>query len=274
MSAVNFPYAEVIGDPIDQSKSPVIHRFWLQQSGISGDYRRHQVKRGELDAYLAARRADPNWRGCNVTMPLKLDAIAAADHASDLAVAAGAANILVPQAGQLIAANSDVGAVMLLLKRLFDAGRAMGEITLFGNGGAARAVLVACRGVGINNVRIQARDMSAAYKLAVEFGLQQEPLPFDQPVEGDGLINATPLGMVGNRCLNCDLERLSAKGWVFDLVTAPAETELVQRARERGLEVVTGIDMLVEQAAASFEMFYGAAPNRAHDDQLFAMLKA
>ena len=79
------PYAEVIGDPIDHSLSPAIHNFWLETLEIAADYGRRQVRRGQLADYLAERRADPQWRGCNVTMPLKLDALTLADGASDRA---------------------------------------------------------------------------------------------------------------------------------------------------------------------------------------------
>ena len=65
------PYAEVIGDPIAQSKSPAIHTFWLEKLGIDADYRAAHVRAGELAAYLDERKADPGWRGCNVTMPHK-----------------------------------------------------------------------------------------------------------------------------------------------------------------------------------------------------------
>ena len=98
------PFAEVIGDPIAQSKSPAIHRFWLEALGIDADYRAERVGRAEFKAYLADRRANPLWRGCNVTMPLKLDALFAADDPTDHATAAGAANLLVVKAGRLVAA--------------------------------------------------------------------------------------------------------------------------------------------------------------------------
>ena len=68
-------YAEVIGDPIDHSLSPVIHSFWIETLGIDASYGRRQVTRADLPGYIAERRADPDWRGSNVTMPLKLDAI-------------------------------------------------------------------------------------------------------------------------------------------------------------------------------------------------------
>lgn len=273
MRRISFPFAEVIGDPIAGSKSPVIHRFWLERSAIAGTYRKELVKRGGLADYLARRQSNPDWVGCNVTMPLKLDAVSAADEVTDRAVAAGAANILLKQQDRLVAGNSDVGAVMLLLAQLHESGRAMDRITLFGNGGAARAVLVACRSVGLTNIVIHARDMTRATKLAVEFGLRHAPRPMDAEVSGSGIINATPLGMQGHDCLNCDVSRLDEEGWVFDLVSAPARTKLIDAADKRGLATIDGIDMLVEQAAASFGLFFRAPPPRQHDAALFAMLR-
>ena len=66
------PYAEVIGDPIAQSKSPAIHKFWLEKLGIAGDYRARHVQPDQLASYVADRKSDPNWRGCNVTIPHKM----------------------------------------------------------------------------------------------------------------------------------------------------------------------------------------------------------
>jgi shikimate dehydrogenase len=265
-------YAEVIGDPIDHSLSPVIHRFWLDALGIDADYRRRQVTRADLPAYIEERRKDGDWRGANVTMPLKLDAAALADEATDRAVAAGAANVLMMREGRLVAANTDVGAIAALLARLHQAKAAMGSVTLLGNGGAARAALVALKLVGLRAVRIQARDMAQAMKLAVEFGLEAEPAPLTAPIISDGLINATPLGMTGRDCLNCNLDHLPANGWVFDMVTDPPETPLVVAAREHSLAVLTGLDMLVEQAATSFTLFFGAEPPRDLDAELWHKL--
>ena len=71
MTSAGMPYAEVIGDPIAHSKSPLIHRFWLEKLAIEGDYRRAHVPAEALPSYLAKCRADPDWRGCNVTIPHK-----------------------------------------------------------------------------------------------------------------------------------------------------------------------------------------------------------
>ena len=263
------PYAEVIGDPIVQSKSPLIHRFWLDALGVNGDYRATRVSRGELAAYLADRRADPAWRGCNVTMPLKLDALLAADDPTDRATAAGAANLLTMREGKLIAANSDVGAVRDLVAPL-----ARDSVTLLGNGGAARAVLLALKSLGVDEIRLQARDMAEATALCVEFALGEGPRLFDTPVDSRGLINATPIGMSGIAPTHIDIAAMPADGWVFDLVSAPLPTALLAQALARQLTTIDGLSMLVEQAADSFELLFGSKPPRDRDGALFAMLRA
>ncbi len=266
-------YAEVIGDPIAQSKSPAIHQFWLKALGIDGDYRAHRVTRAELFAYLVDRRADPAWRGCNVTMPLKLDALLLADSSTDRASAAGAANLLVPRDGQLFADNTDVGAVRDLVAPLVKAGK-VDPIILLGNGGAARAVLLALRSLGIGRVTLQARDMAEAASLSVEFQLENRPRRFDTPIDSMGLINATPLGMAGVPSTRIDIAGMPFGGWVLDLVSSPLPTPLLTAAAARRLTTIDGLSMLVAQAAASFELLFGQVPPRHRDAALFAMLRA
>ena len=267
-------YAEVIGDPIAQSRSPDIHGFWIEQLGIDADYGRKQVGRAGLKAYLDAARADPHWRGCNITMPLKLDALTLADAASDRALGTGAANIIGPREGKLLAGNTDVGAIAKLIEQLARSGAPMRAVTLLGSGGSARSVLTALHLIGIRQVRIQSRNVSEAYALAVQHKLEVEPVPFDTPIEGDGLINATPLGMTGQLPLDIDYSHLTANGWIIDLVTSPNPTELVRLAKTRGLNAVGGIGMLVEQAAESFKLFFGKEPPRDKDGELMQRLGA
>lgn len=259
------PFAEVIGDPIEHSKSPLIHGFWLERLGLAGEYRRTRVGRDELPGFLAARRADPHWLGCNVTMPLKLDALLLADTRSDVAVQAGACNLLVPSANRLAADNTDVDAVALVVRRLAGA-RAPEKVTLLGTGGAARAVLVALTGKGLRAIAVQGRNAGEAQSLAKLFDLSLPPTPFDARPSTDGLINATPLGMTGNAPLAIDLSAMPAGGWVFDLVSSPAPTVLVTEAKRLGLAAEGGLPMLVEQAAASFPAFFGVDPPRSPED--------
>jgi len=261
-------YAEVIGDPIAQSKSPAIHRFWLGALEMEGDYRATQVSRAEFASYLASRRADPAWRGCNVTMPLKLDALLAADDPTDRAAAAGAANLLALRDGKLVAANTDVGAIRELLSRL-----PCDSVTVLGNGGAARAVLLALKLLGASDVRLQARDVADATALCVEFSLGSGSRPFDESVDSRGLVNATPIGMVGITPSHIDIATMPADGWVLDLVSAPLPTPLLAQAKARGLKAIDGLSVLVEQAADSFELLFGTKAPRDRDADLFARLR-
>ena len=270
MTSIDAPFAEVIGDPVAHSRSPEIHRYWLAILGMDGDYRATRVGRGELESFIADRRRNPAWRGCNVTMPLKLDALLLADRNSDRAAAAGAANLLVVRDGALFAANTDVGAVARLLEPLV---KATDTISLLGNGGAARAVLVALRLLGFENVRLQARDLSEARKLAVEFDTV-EPVRFDTPVASTGLINATPLGMTGHPPFALDTSGMPAGGWVMDMVTNPDPTALIAAAGKRGLRTVDGLSLLIEQAAESFEFLFGRPAPRDRDEELLLKLRS
>ncbi len=265
-------YAEVIGDPIVQSKSPAIHRFWLDALSLDGDYRATKVSRGDLADYLERRRADPAWRGCNVTMPVKLDALLMADSASDLATATGATNLLVHRDGQLRAGNTDVTAIRDLIAPLVK-NRTETRIVVLGNGGAARAALLALRLLETGPAILQARDMAEATSLAVEFRTRERPRPFDTPIDAVGLINATPIGMSGVAPTPIDIGPMVKDGWVLDLVSAPLPTPLTTAARPRGLTVIDGLSVLVEQAADSFEALFGVAPPRDRDAELLAMLR-
>jgi shikimate dehydrogenase len=130
-------------------------------------------------------------------MPLKLEAVALAEEPSDRAIGTGAANILLPRNAKLAAGNTDVGAVLQLVRGLGHGGSAMAPIVLMGSGGAARAALMALHILGLPAVRIHSRNMAEATALAVQFGLGEQPRPFTEPLAGAALINATPLGMAG-----------------------------------------------------------------------------
>jgi shikimate dehydrogenase len=276
------PYAEVIGDPIAHSKSPLIHRFWLEQLGIKGHYRARQVRRGELASYIAERASDPLWRGCNVTMPLKREALSAAGERRDRAADAGAANLLLPdQNDVLIADNSDVSAIERLLDpHLASAGEAV--VHLIGTGGAAAAAAAAIwRSGRPTNVFTYARSEESALAFREAAGLEPSPLlchvlgeasPWGSA--GDVVINATPLGMRDHPQLPFSLEDFTPGALVFDMVYDPLETPLLAEARSRNMAVIDGLQMLVEQAAYSFSCFFGAEPPRDRDNALRELLTA
>src|SRR5690606_32038735 len=131
------PYAEVIGDPIDHSKSPLIHNFWLQALDIEAEYRAAHVTPDGLARYFLERRGDPDWLGCNVTLPHKIAVMDFTDDPGGVRQRIGAMNTVACETGgPLVGTNTDAGGFLQPLLR--DGWKGKSAI-IVGAGGAARA---------------------------------------------------------------------------------------------------------------------------------------
>lgn len=266
-------YAEVIGDPIAHSKSPRIHRFWLEALGMKGDYRATRVDADGLADYFSARRDDPDWRGCNITIPHK---IAALDHVADpggVRDSIGAVNtVFRGEGGVLTGTNTDAGGFYAPLAEVELAGQ---PVVVIGAGGAARAILFALSRLGVGPVTLLNRSPLKGAALLARFGLKGQVLSLDAALPPAALlVNASPLGMAGQPPLAIDLAPLPDAAIVYDIVYAPLETDLLAAADARGLATIDGLEMLIGQAAFAFEILFDAAPPRERDDDLRALLTA
>jgi shikimate dehydrogenase len=270
------PYAEVIGDPIAHSKSPLIHRFWLDALGIDGDYRATRVAPDDLAAFFAARASDPHWRGCNITVPHKVEALGHVADPGGVRASIGAINTVFRQGseegGALAGTNTDAAGFWSPIGDLDLTGQ---PVTVIGAGGAARAILWALARVGVGKVTVLNRNPLKAAALLSSFGLKGQALPLTPAVPPAALlVNATSLGMTGQPPLDLDLSALPDEAVVYDIVYAPLETPLLAAARARGLDTVDGLEMLIAQAAVAFAILFGAEPPRDRDDELRALLTA
>ena len=279
-------YAEVIGDPIAQSKSPAIHSFWLNKLGIEADYRAAHVTAAGLADYFAARRDDSAWRGCNITMPHKQTALAQLDAVDPQAARIGAVNTVVRGAdGGLTGFNTDApGFLEPLLPRLAET-HLYRMARIMGAGGAARAIVAALAGAGFTLV-LAARDPAKARAMLDELAPRGEhhavsldhfatPTDFafdDRAGLLDLVVNASPLGMAGQPPLVFDFSHVPPGSVAYDIVTNPLETPLLAGARARGFETIDGLAMLIGQAAVAFEKFFGQPAPRAHDGELRDLL--
>ncbi|QNE33482.1 shikimate dehydrogenase [Sphingomonas sp. NBWT7] len=272
-TATGRPYAEVIGDPVAHSKSPLIHRFWLEKLGIDADYRATHVLPDDLPAYVAARRADPAWRGCNVTIPHKIAMLDLVDDPGDVRGSIGAMNTVVRgEGGALFGTNTDAAGFYAPIADLDLAGA---PVAVIGAGGAARAILFALARMDVGRVTILNRSPLKGAALLGRFGLKGDALPLAAPLPAAKLlVNTSALGMAGQPPLDLDLSPLPIGAIVYDIVYTPLETPLLQAAAALGFETIDGLDMLVGQAAAAFELFFGQPAPRAHDDELRERLLA
>lgn len=255
---MGIPYAEVIGDPIVHSKSPLIHKFWLEKLGLEGDYRRTRVGPDELVSYFENRRADRDWRGCNVTLPHKQSALPFADKLMHEPLVAGAVNTLARKPDGLIGYNTDLEALQRELAGYAqEASLLEWPVTVFGAGGAARAVLAALKSEDEEvEVALFNRSVERGNAVLREMGLAGFCRPLDGVLPETGLVvNASSLGMQGFPPLPAKLLDVSSP--VIDLVYVPTETELVKAARAHGHPVVDGLSILIRQAALAFRHFFG-----------------
>lgn len=280
------PYAEVIGDPVAHSKSPTIHRFWLAKLGIDADYRATRVSADELPEFLAGRGDDLHWRGCNVTMPLKQAVQPHLYSVEEPARTIGAVNTIYPAFDRLLAGqNTDAAGFLEPLKPLLAQRHYFRMARVLGTGGAARAIVHALAGEGFTLV-LAGRDPGKARALLDELAPHREHyavslahfgqatnFAFDDR-EGclDLVVNATPLGMRGHPALAFDFSHAPPGSIVYDIVTDPVQTPLLQAAEIGSFRTVDGLDMLIGQAAAAFRQFFRHPAPRKHDAELRALL--
>lgn len=281
-------YAEVIGDPIAQSKSPAIHGFWIEKLGLDAEYRAAHVVSEGLGDYLVSRREDPDWRGCNVTMPHKQAVMPLLDRLEPLAKRVGAVNTVVKAPdGKLVGRNTDVAGFLEPLATRLRNQHYFRMARVLGTGGAARAIVAGLAGEGFTLV-LAGRNPDKACALLDELHPEGEhhvaPLDhFAEPTdfafddrEGccDLIVNASPLGMRGQPPLAFDWSHAPPGSLAYDIVTDPVDTPFLHSARAAGFETIDGLAMLIGQAAAAFIHFFGVAPPREHDAELRERLVA
>ncbi len=264
----------VIGWPIEHSRSPLIHNYWLKAYCIPGEYRREAVPPGEFRAFVQSLPAR-GYVGANVTVPHK-EAALAWSQPDDRAKAVGAANTLWLD-GVLRSTNTDVEGFLDNL----DTGapgwdRNLAKAVVLGAGGAAGAVIYALLERGIDRIVVANRTARRGAAMRERFGERIHPARWDErdAVLDDAalLVNATTLGMAGQPDLAIDVGRLPSHAVVADLVYVPLVTPLMRAARDRELRIADGLGMLMHQAVRGFTLWFGKKP--AVTAELRALLEA
>lgn len=270
--------AGVIGWPVGHSRSPRLHGFWLEQHGIDGAYLPLPVAPQDFaDIFRALPRM--GFKGANVTVPHKEQAMALADQVEPLARRIGAVNTLVVQDdGSIEGRNTDAFGFIENLRHE-SRGRfkaACGPAVVLGAGGAARAVIAALQDDGCPEIRLLNRTRARAEDVAADLSTDGAPvrvIDWDQRAAALGgaalLVNSTTLGMTGQPPLNIDLDDLPVDALVNDIVYAPLETDLLARTRARGNSVVDGLGMLLHQARPGFAAWFGVMPEVTNDLKTF-----
>jgi shikimate dehydrogenase len=253
----------VIGWPVEHSRSPLIHGYWIRQHGLDAEYRREAVPPEEFEAF-ATRLAEHGYVGANVTIPNKEAALRLSD-ADERARRVGAANTLWLDGATLRSTNTDVeGFIDNLDAAAPNWDRGLETAVVLGAGGTARAVVYGLVERGVPRLRVVNRTFDRAVALCEEFGGRVKPARWEELdgiTAGAGLlVNTTSLGMTGSPPLAINLDRLPGSAVVADVVYAPLRTALLAAAGARGLRIVDGLGMLLHQAVRGFELWFGVRP--------------
>jgi shikimate dehydrogenase len=258
-----FRKACVIGWPVEHSRSPMIHNYWIKQHNLSAEYRREAVPPDRF-ADFVARLADHGYLGANVTVPHK-EAALAASAPDRLALAIGAANTLWLDGGTLRSTNTDVDGFLGNLDAtvpFWD--RGLKTALVLGAGGAARSVVFGLIERGAERIHVANRSFERAEALRHKFGERVAPHRWEEAVallaDANLLVNTTSLGMAGQPPLIIDVGRLPTRTVVADIVYVPLETALLKAARARGKRCADGLGMLLHQAVGGFERWFGVRP--------------
>jgi shikimate dehydrogenase len=257
--------AGVFGWPVDHSRSPRLHGYWLKQFGIDGAYVPFATHPTRLEQGIRALPAF-GFRGGNITLPHKERALTLVDEATPLARRIGAVNMLVVREdGTILGDNSDGYGFIANLQQ-FQPGwhGAAGPAIVLGAGGAARAIVVALLDAGAPEIRLVNRTTRRAEEIAEAVGGPIRVLPWEaraDALKGAALlVNSTNLGMAGQAALELDLRNLPTEAVVYDIVYVPLQTELLKAAQTRGNKVVDGIGMLLHQGRPGFQAWFGQNP--------------
>ncbi|HUD84971.1 MAG TPA: shikimate dehydrogenase [Xanthobacteraceae bacterium] len=269
------PIACIIGWPVDHSRSPLIHNYWLKTYGIAGEYRREAVPPQHIDAFVQSI-AGRGYVGANVTVPHK-EAALALSLPDDRAQAVGAANTLWLDGGFLRSTNTDVEGFLNNLDACAPSwDRDLTGAVVLGAGGAARAVVFGLLTRGVEHIAVVNRTPHRAQALRARFGERVQVAPWQELngllADAPLFVNTTMLGMAGQPALDLDVGRLPGHAIVADLVYVPLVTPLIMAAKARGLRTADGLGMLLHQAVGGFTLWFGKKPEVT--PQLRALLEA
>jgi shikimate dehydrogenase len=257
--------AGVFGWPVDHSRSPRLHGYWLEAFGIDGAYIPFATHPSRLEQAIRALPA-LGFRGGNITLPHKERALGFVDEATSLARRVGAVNtLIVRDDGTILGDNTDGYGFIANLKQTLPAWRgAAGPAVVFGAGGAARSIVVALLDEGAPEIRLVNRTTRRAEEIASSIGGPVEVLPWEARADALKnaalLVNSTNLGQAGQAALELDLRALPTEAVVYDIVYVPLTTALLGSARQRGNPIVDGIGMLLHQARPGFQAWFGPDP--------------
>lgn len=253
----------LIGDPVEKSLSPVIHNYSFEKNDIDGVYLNFKIEKNCIRDFVDTVRT-LNIKGFNVTIPHKVDIIKYLDKVDEKAKKLGAVNTVKNENGKLIGYNTDGLGYLKMLKEknvTIDGSK----ILVIGAGGASRGIIFSLLEERPEKLLILNRTLSKAENIKNELNIEKNITKIETDTldnknrdlrEYDLVINCTAIGMYPNiEEVPIEIDRLSKKAVITDIIYKPLETKLLKEAKNRGNKVIGGIGMLINQGLLSEEIW-------------------
>ena len=253
----NFKAVGIIGNPLKQSLSPYLHNYWIKKYGLSSYYLPLPI---DNINYLKVAIKKLNFLGLNITIPHKKSIINQLDEIDVSAREIRAVNTLICSKKKLKGFNTDIiGFKKGLQKKKWNKKR---PVIIFGAGGAAEAILYFLKLENIKDIVLINRTKKRAKEMAKKYKNIRISSDSNLDIKEAGLIiNTSSLGMIGYPDLKIKLNKINKEAIIYDVVYNPINTYLIREAKKQKLEFVTGLDMFLEQARASFEIWFKIKPD-------------
>ena len=260
----NIKIAGVIGDPINHTRSPLIHDYWIKKNNINCFYVPLCVKSSDLEKKLKFIR-ELGFCGLNVTIPHKEKIMYLADEIMESAKVIGAANTIYFENGKIIVDNTDTyGFYQSILKNFPKYNFKKEKVLIFGSGGAARAVASVYLKEKALEISIINRNREKAEKVRDDLSSRIKVYDWDNYsnalFDTSTVVNTTSLGNFGSEKFSIDLKGVQKNGIAIDLVYNPLKTSFMKRAEKENLKSINGLDMLIYQAKKGFQHWFKKTP--------------
>lgn len=263
----------LLGHPIKQSFSPSIHNYLFKKYNQNNIYCCFDVKESDLEEAVKSIKT-LNMIGCNVTIPHKVNVMKFLEDIDKNARLIGAVNTIKNDGGFLVGYNTDgLGFVKSIIDKGYDLNNK--KIMIIGAGGSSRSIAVQLASNNVKSIEIRNRSIQKAMEISeiirdnfkITSTYSNNPIEKNDIEDIDILINTTPVGMESNECPIDESIRVKGDLLVCDIVYKPQNTSFIKWAKLNNLDVVYGIDMLINQGLEAFYIWTGVKPSK--EDELY-----
>ena len=258
----------VIGKPIKHSLSPLIHNYWIKKYQLGLEYKKMEVEKESLSSLIENLR-EGKITGLNITLPYKKEIIPYLDNVSHSAKDIGAINTVFIRGNKVYGENTDGIGFTRALEKKTKFNFSNKSIYILGAGGASYGIISELIGKNVEKIYVTNRTKQKTIQLIKHFKTKNKEIKLEfiewkdlaPNSDVDLIINTTSFGMKDNECIKINMNNLRDTLIFVDIIYSPKETELLKLFKKEGFVCMNGLNMLIEQAAVSFELWFNISLN-------------